>query len=253
MAPISRRRVCALSKPHFLPLSAARSSPWTTRRPTKPGAFSGGGRSRIAEQILLPQPEEYERFFEALEEIERAAGSIPLRFVLIPSEFQVEDAIWEGALRNAGQLLDRDLPQRRIAEWFEARGRPVLDLLQLLRAAEPMEDGRRHLYHLNNGHFNARGNEIAGLALARFLEPLPARSLPIHLDIDRSVSPGVMQSGWHAIESFEGESYVWSDGPRSVLSIRLPKRGDIRMDLDCMPSFSLTAHSKVLRSFSTER
>lgn len=39
-----------------------------------------------------------------------------------------------------------------------------------LRAAPPWEDGRRHVYHLRDTHWNARGNRIAGEELARFLE-----------------------------------------------------------------------------------
>ena len=73
--------------------------------------------------------------------------------------------------------LDRDLPQRRIAAFLEQEGIPHLDLLPILRAAEPMEDGQLRLYHLRDTHFNARGNaatelnrqaNAAALAQARF-------------------------------------------------------------------------------------
>jgi hypothetical protein len=38
-------------------------------------------------------------------------------------------------------------------------------------AEPPLEDGNRHLYHLRDTHWNARGNRLAGEALAEFLAP----------------------------------------------------------------------------------
>ena len=135
---------------------------------------------RNAKRILLPAPGVYERFFEELAKIEQAAGDIPLKFVVIPEEFQVEDHVWKAVASRIGQPVERNFPQRKIVEWMKARDRPVLDLLPLLRAAEPLKDGRLHLYHLHNLHFNARGNEIAGRALAKFIGPLDtAPSRPI--------------------------------------------------------------------------
>jgi hypothetical protein len=48
----------------------------------------------------------------------------------------------------------------------------VLDLPPPLRAVPPLADGRRHLYHLRDTHFNARGNRAAGWALAEFVRGL---------------------------------------------------------------------------------
>jgi hypothetical protein len=53
---------------------------------------------------------------------------------------------------------------------MKERGIAALDLLPRLRAQEPLPDGRRHLYHLRDTHFNARGNEAAGAALAELVE-----------------------------------------------------------------------------------
>ena len=39
----------------------------------------------------------------------------------------------------------------------------------ILSAQPPMADGHRHLYHIRDTHFNARGNRIVGEALAGFL------------------------------------------------------------------------------------
>jgi hypothetical protein len=109
----------------------------------------------------------YPLFFEVLEEIRRQASVTRFAVLLIPDEFQVEDAVWE-AVRAAlpGVELDRDRPQRRIRAWLEQRGVPYVDLLPRLRAVPPLADGRRHLYHLQDTHFNRRGNRIAGEALA---------------------------------------------------------------------------------------
>jgi hypothetical protein len=109
-------------------------------------------------------------------EMKRAAGSIPLCVMLIPDEFQIEDEVWRKVCEEAEseRNLDRDRPQKLIVPWLEANGIPCLDLTPILRAAEPLEDGNRHLYHLRDTHFNARGNRVAGEALAKFLaERLP--------------------------------------------------------------------------------
>lgn len=108
----------------------------------------------------------YERFFAALYRIEEAAGDVPLAFMLIPDEYQVNDALWDVVVERNELPLQRDLPQQRIREWAAEGKRDVLDLLPLMLAVPRLPDGQRHLYHLRDGHFNARGNEVAGRALA---------------------------------------------------------------------------------------
>ncbi len=107
----------------------------------------------------------------ALEEIRRVAGSTPLFVLLIPDELQVEDRLWnrivDGPLR--GHSLVRDHAQRRLLDWLREREIPALDLLPLFRAALAGADGERHLYHLRDSHLNARGNALAGSAVADFL------------------------------------------------------------------------------------
>jgi hypothetical protein len=115
-------------------------------------------------------PGVYERFFEALGEIEDAAGDVPLAFLIIPDEYQVSDALWEAVVGKNELPLQRDLPQRRIRQWAHDGNRSIVDLLPLLLAEEPLADGDRHLYHLRDSHFNARGNAIAGEALAKLIE-----------------------------------------------------------------------------------
>ena len=53
--------------------------------------------------------------------------------------------------------------------WLEAQGIPNLALLPILRSVVPLPDGQRHLYHLQDTHFNARGNDVAGKAMADFI------------------------------------------------------------------------------------
>lgn len=117
-------------------------------------------------------PGRYEPLFRALQAIRSATGETPLGVVLIPDEFQVEDAIWD---QVATPDLERDFPQQTIGAWLRAEGIPTLDLLPTFRAFAPGPDGRRHLYHLRDTHWNRRGNALAGAELAAFADRLLAR------------------------------------------------------------------------------
>lgn len=124
-----------------------------------------------AGQVCGPSRQNYAALFDCLEQLRADAGDVPLLFLLIPDEFQVEDATWAGVTEDSGSVeLDRDRPQRMISTWLEQHGIEYLDLLPVLRAIEPLPDGNRHLYHLRDSHFNARGNQLVGEALARFLK-----------------------------------------------------------------------------------
>jgi len=121
------------------------------------------GASRPAYALLL----------ELLEQICAAAGDTPLVFMLIPDEFQVDDELWSRLLElTPGEDLERDRFQRLVGAALAERGVPVIDLLPVLRAVPPAADGRPHLFHLRDTHFNARGNHAAGQALAEGLRPL---------------------------------------------------------------------------------
>ncbi len=112
----------------------------------------------------------YEKLYSVLDEILATAGTVRTVFMLIPDQFQVDEEVWHEVLqRTRGVQLDRDQPQKQVAAWLRARGVPFLDLLPILRAVPTASDGRRHLYHLRDTHFNAHGNRIAGKALAGFL------------------------------------------------------------------------------------
>ena len=119
--------------------------------------------------ICAQDPPSIELFEKTMLAAKRAAPATPLRVMLIPDEFQVEDTLWETVLARAGRPLDRTRPQRLISDWLEEEGIPCLDLLPVLRRVPPMPDGKRHLYHEQDTHFNARGNRVAAEALAEFL------------------------------------------------------------------------------------
>jgi hypothetical protein len=113
----------------------------------------------------------YAGLWTEISKMKAAAGKIPILFMLIPDEFQVEDGLWAEVIAGTDRRLDRDQPQERITAFLRQEGLPSLDLLPALRAIPPQADGQRHLYHLQDTHFNVRGNQVAGEKLAEFLRP----------------------------------------------------------------------------------
>jgi hypothetical protein len=114
----------------------------------------------------------YRRFEELVVEMRARAQGRKFAVMLIPTELQVEDWFYEQAKAQIVVPIERDRPQRLLGEWLKKEGIPTLDLLPLLRAVPVMADGTRHLYHLDDSHLNARGNEVAGRALSEFLRPM---------------------------------------------------------------------------------
>jgi hypothetical protein len=123
-------------------------------------------------EILRPGAKaSYEAALEYLQEMRDLARPTPIACLLFPDEYQVEDDLWRdlsGQLDETG--LDREQPQKVLSAWLETQGIPFVDLLPRLRAVPPLADGKRHVYHLQDTHFNARGNKIAGEALAELIE-----------------------------------------------------------------------------------
>jgi hypothetical protein len=93
------------------------------------------------------------------------ARRVPVAFVLIPDEAQVNPEVLDDLFR-AGTLdrrtFDRDRPQRRFRAFCAAAGVPCLDLL-------PAFEGRTDLYAPRNTHWNAAGNHLAARLLADWL------------------------------------------------------------------------------------
>jgi hypothetical protein len=151
--------------------------PWLADPMRELAGFSLEGFARLEQNrawaVCHPdEPPAWARIQDLLLNMRSLCGEVPFAVMLIPDEFQVEDHVWAMATDvPGGKALERDLPQRVLGAWLAEQGIPCLDLLPVLRAVPPLEDGRRHLYHLRDTHFNARGNEAAGLALAEFLRP----------------------------------------------------------------------------------
>lgn len=132
------------------------------------------GKMALLDPADLTTKGKYERFFGALEKFHRELDR-RLLVMLIPDELQVNDRLWRqlGGGTAATARLQRDYPQRRITAWCAEERIRVLDLLPVLRRAE--RGGRT--YHLRDTHFNARGNRVAGEALAETLAQFQLDSL----------------------------------------------------------------------------
>lgn len=133
--------------------------------------------TKCAQAIGSPTRGDYWALFEPIREMRRLAGKRPFVVHILPSELQVDDDQWQEILQGIdGSELIRDLPQRRITAWLEAEDIPYLDLLPTFRArCAPHRRGKEHCYHLQNTHFNARGNQVAGEAMAEFLSQFVER------------------------------------------------------------------------------
>lgn len=119
----------------------------------------------------------YRRAFSELDAFHEALGS-RLLLMLIPDEYQVNDALWRSLLpaaihayararppQQALESFERDHPQRRLREWAQERGVPVVDPLPALREAQRSA----RTYHLRDTHWNAHGNRVAAGVLAKAL------------------------------------------------------------------------------------
>lgn len=152
--------------------------PWVADPLKEVGTFSEETYRRIGLDRLsgfaTREPRHFEAVLGHIEEMRRLAGPVPFLVVVIPDEFQVEDSLFAEAaarLGPQGQGIERDRPQRILGAELARRGIAFVDLLPVLRAVPPLADGRTHTYRLRDTHFNARGNEVAGKALAAALRP----------------------------------------------------------------------------------
>lgn len=159
----------------FSPDEIERALPWLADPLTEPPGLSTTRFVYVEStrtDITLPEHQSmYDAIFSYLAQVRKAAGPVPIACVLIPDEYQVEDSLWD-ELRAGGlsERADRDLPQKLLGAWLDEQQVPYVDLLPVLRTEPPLRDGRRHVYHLRDTHFNARGNRIAGIALAELIE-----------------------------------------------------------------------------------
>ena len=115
----------------------------------------------------------YPKLAADIRELQQLCGSTPLLFLLIPDEYQVEDELWdELTMADDTEPVLRDIAQREIRARLDAAKLPYVDLLPKLRRVPKLSDGKRHVYHLRDTHFNTRGNAVAGKALAKALADL---------------------------------------------------------------------------------
>jgi hypothetical protein len=90
---------------------------------------------------------------------------VPVEFVLIPDEFQVNAAVLVRALRDANlnrEDVDLDLPQRRLRAFCADHKVPCLDLL-------PFLEGVPDTYAVRDTHWNVRGNHLSAERIAHWL------------------------------------------------------------------------------------
>jgi hypothetical protein len=121
-------------------------------------------RARIIRPRTRRMVKRYEAVFRGLKYFRDALGE-KLVVVLLPDEFQVNDALFE-RLISQNSLLEkgmRDWPQKRIFEFCRELEIVCVDMLPSLRDAE--REGRT--YHLRDTHFNAWGNHVAGVELEK--------------------------------------------------------------------------------------
>ena len=114
----------------------------------------------------------FERFEHTLLQFDKWLGD-KLVVVLIPDEFQVNDALWQELMDVVEDpaAFARDLPQERIGRFCKQAGIKLIDALPALRAAEP----GGNTFHLRDTHVNARGNRVLGELLGRELAILATR------------------------------------------------------------------------------
>jgi len=153
--------------------AAARAFPWVLdplrEEPTLDEATFLDLELRRAVTLCASDPPSLDVVSRSLLAARAAAGDRPVRVLLIPDEFQIDEELWGAIEERAQTPLERDRPQRLLNAWLAENGFEVLDLLPHLRAEPPLANGRPHLYHRADTHFNARGNDAAARALAEFL------------------------------------------------------------------------------------
>jgi hypothetical protein len=151
----------------------AAANAWLDDPNQEPGTMSEDDFLRIEVQRAIgnsdPGGRRWEELVSQLRAMRELVGERPFGILLIPDEYMVEDSLWEQVCARAGTDLQRDALRSRLVEWLSVEGIAHLDLLPVLRSVPPSQaGGSRHLYLLRDTHWNARGNAVAGAALATF-------------------------------------------------------------------------------------
>src|SRR4029077_15904016 len=129
---------------------------------------------RLAVCLKIPPPELEKKWQHALADFDRIVQAskehgVPVAFVLIPDEFQVNADVLDDAMRAAPldpSLLDLDFPQRRLTAFFAAREVQCLDLMPAFHSVSDT-------YALRDTHWNACGNHLAAEQISKWLKTSP--------------------------------------------------------------------------------
>jgi hypothetical protein len=101
---------------------------------------------------------------------ETATSGARLLLVYVPSRMEVRDGDWGLTRVRYGMrepMWDRDLVRERLRDVAAAVGVPLLDLTASLRSEDQGLLGG--VYYTLDGHWNARGHQVAARELIRYL------------------------------------------------------------------------------------
>jgi hypothetical protein len=140
------------------------------RRGLSPQTFREVEARRLAVCVKEPSPAMDKKWQRTLHELGRIVAACRqhgtrVAVVLIPDEFQVNAAVLQDALQEAGLTpgqIDLDLPQRRLREFFDQQAVACLDLLPAFR-------GVPDTYAPRDTHWNVAGNHLAARQIGQWL------------------------------------------------------------------------------------
>ena len=212
-------------------------------------------RSRLPNHLVLGTDQYFgaQNSLDQIKRIKELAGreSIPVVVALLPDEIQINTHLQDILLEDEDpSAYNFEMPQVMLLQLFAENGLPTIDLLPHFR-----EDPR--CLYINDTHWTPAGHRLAASVILEhvnaMLDPNAQRpgvaDLPLRLRLGESEARQWMGRGWHQDESLGSESWVWSDGPESVLQVPLPTDRDIEMRLEGQPFLfpnSLPQHVSVV-------
>ena len=196
-------------------------------------------RERLANHAKL-EPKQYFGAQNALRQIKRIKelaekGSARLAVVLIPDEIQVNKRLRDVLLGTQDSTpYDFGMPQMMLAALFRKNDITTIDLLPFAQNDGPC-------LYMNDGHWTPAGHAKAASALVGPVRGVigdaatPTTTLPLHIAFGTPAAREFMRDGWSRDERQVDVTWVWSQGPQSVLELRLPKDRDIQMNFEAEP------------------